>query len=136
MEKVMVVDDDSDFRNIVREVLTDEGFQTVEARDGLEAVQLSSELLPDVVLMDLRMPRMDGIEFTRSYRSREASGRHLPIYALTANTAEDAMTHCLDAGMDGFLNKPVEPEQLEAIVERYAMSQHYRNSDEPPWLMG
>ena len=68
------------------------------------------------------MPRMDGIEFTRRYRMREEGDRHLPIYALTANTAEDAMALCMEAGMDGFLNKPIEPEQLEAIIERFAYS--------------
>jgi CheY-like chemotaxis protein len=72
------------------------------------------------------MPHMDGIEFTRRYRASEPPDRHLPIYALTANTAEDAMDYCMQAGMDGFLNKPVEPEQLDAIIEHFTVSPLYR----------
>jgi CheY-like chemotaxis protein len=68
---------------------------------------------------------MDGLEFTRRYRSMEADDLHMPIFALTANTAEDLLAECREAGMDGFLNKPVESEQIDKIVSRYIQTPVY-----------
>jgi two-component system, sensor histidine kinase and response regulator len=69
--------------------------------------------------MDMSMPVMDGLEATRTIRSLESSsGRHLPIVALTANAFEEDRNKCFQAGMDGFLSKPVSPEALRMEIER------------------
>ena len=88
-----------------------------EAADGAEAVRLAAQLDPDVVLMDIRMPGMDGIEATRAIRAGEArSGRErTPIVALTADALEAGKRSCREAGMDGFLTKPVDPAELEEM---------------------
>ena len=68
------------------------------------------------------MPRMDGLDFTRTYREREAPGSHLPIIALTANAADDARAECLRAGMDDFVTKPVDPQILQELILRYVVT--------------
>ncbi|MES9926732.1 MAG: response regulator, partial [Candidatus Thiodiazotropha sp. 6PDIVS] len=73
----------------------------------------------ELAFVDLCMPDVDGIEFTRLYRERESKSRYMTIYALTANSVEDMMELCIRVGMDGFLTKPVEPEVLEGIIERH-----------------
>ncbi|MEW8428271.1 MAG: response regulator, partial [Candidatus Thiodiazotropha sp.] len=74
----------------------------------------------ELAFIDLRMPNVDGLEFTRRYRSNEPKHRYMPIYALTANSVEEMFEHCVEAGMDGFLSKPVEPEMLDAIIDQYS----------------
>jgi CheY-like chemotaxis protein len=94
-------------------------------KDGEAALQAARLGGYHLAFIDLRMPHMDGLEFTRRYRAQEPSELHMPILALTANTAEDVLAQCREAGMDGFLNKPVEPEQLDDIVSRYVKRPDY-----------
>ena len=91
-------------------------------RDGKAALEVASAETFDLALIDLRMPRMDGIDFTVAFRSRETSGNHLPIVALTANAAEDARDECLRAGMDDFITKPVDPHYLQELILRYGIA--------------
>jgi CheY-like chemotaxis protein len=72
-----------------------------------------------MALVDIRMPLLDGVELTQAYRSTEKPGSRLPITALSANAAEDVKAECLDAGMDDFLGKPVNPKALSEMVGRY-----------------
>jgi len=90
-----------------------------EADDGDEGVARAQELHPDVVLMDVKMPGMDGIEATRAIRAMEArnASPRVPIVALTADALETGKRACRDAGMDGFLTKPVDPAELEEMVQ-------------------
>jgi CheY-like chemotaxis protein len=90
--------------------------------DGLAALQAAEGGGFDLALIDLRMPNMDGTDFTRAYRQRELPGSHLPIIALTANAAEEARADCLRAGMDDFLTKPVDPEVLRRLILRYGLA--------------
>jgi two-component system, sensor histidine kinase RpfC len=124
--QILLAEDNAIAAKVLSTLLQQRGHTVHVVKDGKEALEALAAADYHLAFIDLRMPRMDGIEFTRRYRSSEPSTRHLPIYALTANTAEDAMQNCLDAGMDGFLNKPVEPEQLDAIIERHTSSVLYR----------
>lgn len=133
--RILLAEDNAIAAKVLSTLLLQRGHSVFVVKDGIEALEALAKGEYHLAFVDLRMPRMDGIEFVRRYRSREVSGRHLPIYALTANTVEDVMAHCLEAGMDGFLTKPVEPEQLEALVGRYVMSQRYRNLSESPRLV-
>jgi two-component system sensor histidine kinase RpfC len=116
--KVLVAEDDSINAKLMVSLLRKAGHQVVSVRDGQKALQAAVSQPFDLALVDLRMPHMDGLEFTRRYRAQE-HGRRLPIVALTANAAEDARSECLAAGMDEFLTKPVDPELLDALLRRF-----------------
>ena len=68
--------------------------------------------------MDLEMPGMDGLDATRAIRALESAERRIPIYAMTAHALEGTLEKCLDAGMDGWLTKPIQPNQLEAVLNQ------------------
>jgi two-component system sensor histidine kinase RpfC len=125
---ILLAEDNAIAAKVLSTLLLQRGHTVKVVKDGLEALEAIALSDYHLAFIDLRMPHMDGIEFARCYREREAADRHLPIYALTANTAEDAMQNCLQAGMDGFLNKPVEPEQLDVIIEKHANTILYRTS--------
>ena len=83
------------------------------AKDGQQAVELHAAAAFDLILMDLRMPRMDGVDAGRAIRSREeAAGRHTPMLALTASGTDECRQACVEAGMDGYLLKPIRESQL------------------------
>jgi two-component system sensor histidine kinase RpfC len=117
--QILLAEDNAIAAKVLSTLLIQRGHSVHITKDGREALEAVNSRTFHLAFIDLRMPRMDGIEFTRLYRQSETDEQHLPIYAMTANTAEDAMDNCLAAGMDGFLNKPVEPEQLDAIIERH-----------------
>lgn len=124
--RILLAEDNAIAAKVISTLLLQWGHSVHVVKDGEEALEAAARADYHLALIDLRMPRVDGVEFTRRYRVTENRGHHLPIYALTANTAEDAMRECIKAGMDGFLNKPVEPEQLDAIIERHAGVGYYQ----------
>jgi CheY-like chemotaxis protein len=87
--------------------------------DGNEALRTAQRESFDLAFIDLHMPSLDGIGFTRRLRAAESPSEHLNIIALTANAAEDIKEKCLAAGMDHFLTKPVDPSALADAVFRY-----------------
>jgi len=117
---VLVAEDDSINAKLINSLLAKAGYRVTLVRDGQSAFDLATRENFDVALIDLRMPKMDGIDFTRAYREQEKPGQRLPIIALTANAAEDAKADCMAAGMDEFLTKPVDPQSLEDLLSHYA----------------
>jgi signal transduction histidine kinase/CheY-like chemotaxis protein len=116
--KVLLVEDNSINRLVVSRLLSKIGCQTVEAATGLEALAAWTREEFDLVLMDCRMPEMDGYEATREIRRREQGKRRTPIIAVTANAMAGDREECLAAGMDDFIAKPVHLEELARIVSR------------------
>lgn len=114
---ILVVDDVEDGRTIVAEYLGYRGFAVEGAEDGLEAIQKAADLLPDLILMDVWLPKMDGLEATRRIKADERT-RHIPVVALTAHALESAREKALDAGCDGVVTKPFFPADLEAEIRR------------------
>ncbi len=127
---ILVVEDDTTNQKIARIILEQLGCRPVMAANGIEAVAMVQERPYDLVLMDCQMPEMDGFEATRRIRDLEAQGRlpparrtaaapRRPILAMTANVMEPDRRRCLDAGMDDYLSKPVDKNQLQRLVRRY-----------------
>ena len=114
---VMIVEDNATNRRITRTYLEAWGHSVVAAHDGTEAIRCFSEGKFDLVLMDLQMPRMDGIAATASIRQMEGSGVRVPILALTANVLKGVREECNAAGMCGYLAKPVREHELLAAIE-------------------
>jgi CheY-like chemotaxis protein len=104
---------------LVRELLRRRGHSVEEVTSGGDALKASDRERFDFILTDIHMPDMDGIETARRIRAREAeTGRaRTPIVALTADTVETGKDACIEAGMDGFLTKPVDPAELDAMID-------------------
>ncbi|MES9969717.1 MAG: response regulator [Candidatus Thiodiazotropha sp.] len=115
---ILLAEDNPVAAKVIATLLIQRGHRVRVTKDGSEALQAVSDDEYQLAFIDLRMPNVDGLEFTRRYRSLEPKHRYMPIYALTANTVQEMFDHCLAAGMDGFLTKPVEPEMLDAVIEQ------------------
>ncbi len=107
----MVVDDSLTVRKITSRLLTREGFEVITAKDGLEALQQLDETRPDVILLDIEMPRMDGFEFTRTIKA-DARHAEVPIIMITSRTADKHRNRARELGVDLFLGKPYQEQEL------------------------
>ena len=112
---VMVVDDNEDLREMLRYMVERLGYRVVEAENGREAVELAQHRCPDLILMDLSMPVMDGLAATRLLRKMEEF-YHVPIVAVSANRRELSQTAALAAGCNEYLTKPVNLHQLHSLL--------------------
>ena len=108
---VLVVDDSLTVRKITGRLLTREGYLVVVAKDGIEALEKLRDHVPDVMITDVEMPRMDGFDLTRNVRADD-SLKHLPIIMITSRTAEKHRQHASELGVDIFLGKPYEESEL------------------------
>jgi len=115
--KVLIVDDFEDNRAMYAEFLRFSGFEVVEASNGIEAIDRAQKQLPDLVVMDLSLPVLDGWEATRRLK-KDPRTRHIPIVALTGHALEGHSEGARQAGCDEFLAKPCLPEALLATVQR------------------
>ncbi len=114
---VLIVDDFEDNRMMYAEFFKLSGYAVVEAADGLEAVQKATSFTPDVVVMDLSLPLLDGWEATRQLK-RDPRTRHIPIVVLSGHALEGHWQSAREAGCDGFLAKPCLPETLLETVRQ------------------
>ncbi len=114
---VLVVEDYQDAREMYAAYLQFSGFDVAEAGNGIEAVEKTTELLPDIVLMDLALPRMDGWEATRRLKA-DARTRHIPVVALTGHALAGHADGAREAGCDAFVTKPCLPDALVAEIRR------------------
>lgn len=113
MTRILVVDDDSGIRQVIAYALEDEGYQVDQAMDGQVALQVIAQRHPDVILLDMTMPGMDGWDFVKQYRARYS--RQAPIIVLTA--AHDAARRAADVDAESYLAKPFD---LDTLLDRVA----------------
>lgn len=116
--KILYIEDNHDNKVLVRRVLEAEGYTVLEADDGLSGVRVAQEVLPDLILMDINLPGMDGYEAATKIKSIERL-RHVPVVALTANVLHGDRERSLTAGCDGYLQKPIDIDQLVESVEAF-----------------
>ncbi|KDE41297.1 Sensory box histidine kinase/response regulator [Nitrincola lacisaponensis] len=121
---VLLAEDNPINQRLALKLLEKKQITATLAQNGLETLSLCAEQPFDLILMDIMMPEMDGIEATQQIRAREASGHsHIPIIAMTANAMQGDKERCLAAGMDGYISKPVRPDAL--YTEMIRMIQQY-----------
>ena len=123
--KVLICEDEPINQEILLSILTDLGYLVDTADDGAEAIGAAKNSTYDIILMDMQMPEIDGIEATKCIRSL-ANHQHVPIIALTANAFESDRQACLDAGMNDFVTKPVYPDVLEERIKHWLAQGHLR----------
>jgi DNA-binding response OmpR family regulator len=111
-EKIMVVDDQSSVRKLLQEYLTEQGFKVVTAPDGQTAIYMARHELPDLILLDIMMPKMDGYQFQRQFRQE----RQTPVIILTAREEETDAVLGLDLGADDYIIKPFRMRELAARI--------------------
>ena len=117
-EFVLIVDDDERNAKLIRDVLEAAGMRTMTAGTAASAQALAREHLPDLVLMDLRLPDLDGVEATRRLRSDQLTAR-IPVVAFSAFRSDGATAWLRDAGFAGYLEKPIDVASLPAQVRTY-----------------
>ena len=116
--QILVVEDNKKNMKLFRDVLQVTGYRTLEATTGGRAVELATEHRPDLVLMDIQLPDIDGVEALGRLRADERTAS-LPVLALTAQAMEGERERFLAAGFDGYLSKPVNIPDFVATVKRY-----------------
>ncbi len=113
---VMVVDDSLTVRKITGRLLSRQGYQVVTAKDGVDALQQLQDITPEVMLVDIEMPRMDGFDLTKNLR-RDPTTARIPIIMITSRTADKHRNHALQLGVNVFLGKPYQEEDLIRHIE-------------------
>ena len=116
---IMIVDDSLTVRKITSRLLTRVGYEVVTAKDGVDALEKLVDMTPDVMLLDVEMPRMDGFELTKQLR-REAKTKKLPIIMITSRTAEKHKNYALELGVNDYMGKPYQENELLENIARFA----------------
>jgi two-component system cell cycle response regulator DivK len=115
---ILYVEDNPDNRTLVRRILLSEDYDVLEAVDAFNALDILKNHRPDLILMDINMPEMDGYTLTAKIRSMPGFER-IPILAVTANVMRGDKERTLEAGCDGYIQKPLDIDQLIREVERF-----------------
>ena len=117
-ERILVVEDNEKNMKLFRDVLAATGYRTLEATTGGEAVDMASEHTPDLVLMDIQLPDLDGVQALQRLRA-DARTATIPVLALTAQAMRGDRERFLAEGFDGYVSKPVNVRELIGIVRQY-----------------
>jgi two-component system cell cycle response regulator DivK len=118
MKRVLVVEDTEDNRKIIRDLMTSAGYETIEAVTGEEGVAMAAEHRPDLILMDVQLPVLDGYEATRRIKANPAL-RHIPVIAVTSYALSGDEEKTRAAGCDAYVAKPFSPRLLLAKVRGF-----------------
>ena len=117
-KRILVIEDTEDNRRILRDLLTSAGFDLIEAVDGEKGVLAATEGHPDLILMDIQLPIVDGYEAARRIKSNPAT-RHIPIIAVTSYALSGDEAKAREAGCDGYIAKPFSPRHVLATVRKF-----------------
>ena len=117
-KRILVVEDQDDNRRILRDLLTASGYELIEAVDGEQGLAAVEQERPDLILMDIQLPGIDGYEVTRRIKANEAL-RHIPIIAVTSYALSGDDQKAFAAGCDAYVTKPFSPRELLAKIREY-----------------
>ncbi len=129
-KKILLADDEEDVRDIVRMFLEGEGYEVVTAYDGLEALSMIEAEHPDLILLDVMMPVMSGIEVARRLRANHATSQ-IPVIMLSAAAQTESIKQCIAAGVKDYVVKPFQPSKLEEIIRRVLAGAEVAGADRP-----
>ncbi len=118
MKRVLLIEDNETNLYLIRFILEKNGYQVIEARDGITGVELAIKEKPDLVIMDIQLPDIDGLEATRRIRASVADSE-LPIVALTSYAMVGDKEKAMAAGCTGYIEKPINPDTFMAELEKY-----------------
>lgn len=118
--QVLIVEDNDDLRDYIASCISSE-FEIITASDGEEGLARAQEFIPDIIILDIMMPKMDGIEMLRKLRSTSATS-HIPVIMLTARSSSEARINSFEAGADAYLSKPFDPNELRVRLKQIAQS--------------
>ena len=116
--RILIVEDDSKNMKLVRHLLRASGYETLEARDGAEGVEAARTGKPALILMDVQMPVMNGLDATRAIKA-DPETRHIPVVALTALAMEGDRKRTEEAGCDGYITKPIRMRSFLDALKQY-----------------
>lgn len=117
-KRILIVDDDAKNLKLVRDILNSNGYLTFEAVNGKEAIELAINQIPDLILMDIQMPVMDGLQAIRILKTND-DAKHIPIIALTAFSMKGDKEKVLLYGADDYLSKPISIKILLGLIKKY-----------------
>jgi CheY-like chemotaxis protein len=116
--KILYIEDNLLNMRLVRKILSAAGFEMLEAMDGLSGVAMAAREMPDLILMDVNLPDIDGLEATVRIKASPVTSR-IPVIALTANTMHGDRERCMQLGCDGYIPKPVARNELLSIISNF-----------------
>jgi two-component system cell cycle response regulator DivK len=117
-KRILVIEDQEDNRRIVRDLLTSVGYEIIEAVTGEEGVTAAASHVPDLILMDIQLPGLDGYDATRRIKANPAL-RHIPIIAVTSYALSGDDVKAFEAGCNGYVSKPFSPRALLAKIREF-----------------
>jgi two-component system cell cycle response regulator DivK len=115
---ILIVEDEPRNLKLLRDLLQRFGYEILEASDGEQGVKLAGEKIPDMILMDIMMPKMDGLEATRIIKADEKT-KHIPIIALTSYAMKGDREKTIEAGCDGYIAKPIDIKEVLKAIEHF-----------------
>jgi CheY-like chemotaxis protein len=123
MAKILIAEDEPDIRNLITFTLRFAGHEVAAAQNGVEALELATAVMPDLILMDVRMPRMDGYEACKRIKADEKI-QHIPVVLLSAKGQEAEVQTGLKAGAEEYILKPFSPDELtdrvKALIDKFS----------------
>lgn len=114
--KILIIEDDEKNRKLLRIVLQNAGYETIEAEDGEQGIKLAKENIPSLILMDIQMPVMDGVAAAKILKSEQSTAK-IPVIALTSYAMREDKERFLKEGFDGYISKPIEVKEFLDIVK-------------------
>ena len=116
-KRILIVEDNDLNLKLFRDLLGANGYETVETREGLEAISLTRNMMPDLILMDIQLPEISGLDITKKIKA-DAQICHIPVIAVTAFAMKDDEDKIMQAGCEAYLSKPIAIDQFLATIRR------------------
>ena len=119
---ILIVEDEPKNMKLLRDLLQRFGYEILEAPDGEQGVKITREKIPDLILMDIMMPKMDGLEATRIIKADNKT-KHIPVIALTSYAMKGDREKTIEAGCDGYIAKPIDIQEVLKTIEHFLTAQ-------------